>query len=293
VRTSGPWNVYAVADSELVVPLAVQPVVVAQRDGDPRERNLELGMSWFQHQDEWSALPADDGPADWQRIEVAPDLAQRQDDRVDIVTPVDAIDPKPLPAVTVSEVDLGDQDLSFHVDQVGVPVLVRMSYFPNWQVEGAEGPYRVAPNLMVVVPTSNDVHLSFERSGLDVFAYVLTFLGIGALVFWRWRGDAVFAADRPRSAWAATGGWLGRDDDDLDLDFDDGVDPDRGGHVVRTSPTASTAASTDHAYARWRPGNADPTTPMSEPDLEVELSQPATPPPVQPPQVAGDDPDRL
>jgi len=32
---------------------------------------------------------------------------------------------------------------------------------------------------------------------------------------------------------------------------------------------------------------------MSEPDLEVELSQPATPPPVQPPQVAGDDPDRL
>ncbi len=293
VRTSGPWNVYAVADSELVVPLAVQPVVVAPRDGDPRERNLELGMSWFQHQDEWSALPADDGPADWQRIEVAPDLAQRQDDRVDIVTPVDAIDPKPLPAVTVSEVDLGDQDLSFHVDQVGVPVLVRMSYFPNWQVEGAEGPYRVAPNLMVVVPTSNDVHLSFERSGLDVFAYVLTFLGIGALVFWRWRGDAVFAADRPRSAWAATGGWLGRDDDDLDLDFDDGVDPDRGGHVARTSPTASPTASTDHAYARWRPGNADPTTPMSEPDLEVELSQPATPPPVQPPQVAGDDPDRL
>ena len=28
VRESGPWNVYAVADSDLVVPLAVQPVVV-------------------------------------------------------------------------------------------------------------------------------------------------------------------------------------------------------------------------------------------------------------------------
>src|SRR5690606_38415271 len=53
VRESGPWNVYRVADSDLVVPLAVQPVVVNERDGDPRERNLELGMSWFQHRDEW------------------------------------------------------------------------------------------------------------------------------------------------------------------------------------------------------------------------------------------------
>ncbi|MFN8022698.1 MAG: 6-pyruvoyl-tetrahydropterin synthase-related protein [Acidimicrobiales bacterium] len=287
VRTSGPWNIYSVANSDLVVPLSVQPVVVAKRDGDPRERNLELGMSWFQHQDEWSALPADDGPADWQRIEVAPDLAQRQDDRVDIVKPVDAIDPVPLPAVTVSDVDLGDQDLSFHVDQVGVPVLVRISYFPNWKVEGAEGPYRVAPNLMVVVPTSNDVHLSFERSGLDILAYVLTFLGIGLSVFWRVRGDVVFAADRPRSAWKVTGGWFGRDDDDLDLDLDDDLPGDG-----RTPATTSTT-STDHAYARWRPGNADPTVPLSEPDLEVELSQPVQPPPAQPPQVAGDDPDRL
>ncbi len=32
------------------------------------------------------------------------------------------------------------------------PSLVRTSYFPNWDASGAEGPYRVAPNLMVVVP---------------------------------------------------------------------------------------------------------------------------------------------
>ena len=61
------------ADSDLVVPLTVQPVVVNHRGGDQRERNLELGTSWFQHQDEWAAMPADDGPADWQRIDVAVD----------------------------------------------------------------------------------------------------------------------------------------------------------------------------------------------------------------------------
>lgn len=66
--------------------------------------------------------------------------ACRQDDRVDIVLPTtgDAFSVE-LPAVTVSDVVLGDQDLRFSVDQIGVPVLVRMSYFPNWEVSGAEG----------------------------------------------------------------------------------------------------------------------------------------------------------
>ena len=37
----------------------------------------------------------------------------------------------------------------------GSPVLVKVSYFPNWEASGAEGPYRVTPNLMVVVPTEH------------------------------------------------------------------------------------------------------------------------------------------
>jgi len=38
---------------------------------------------------------------------------------------------------------------------------------------------------MVVVPTSNNVTLSFGWSFLDVFAYVLTIVGIIVLVRWR------------------------------------------------------------------------------------------------------------
>ena len=199
---SGPWEIYQVADSEVVVPLDVQPVVVEGRSGDQRERHLELGTSWLQHGDEWAAIPADDGPDTWQRIEVEPDLARREENRVDIVVPSDEIDPVTLPAVEVSDVEMGQQDLSFTVDQVGVPVLVKVSYFPNWTVEGAEGPYRVAPNMMVVVPTETEVRLSFERSTSDVFFYVLTLLGIGMLIFLRIRGDADLepAAAAPPSA---------------------------------------------------------------------------------------------
>jgi hypothetical protein len=204
VASVGPWNIYQVADSDLVVPLAVQPVVVHKRSGDQRERNLELGMSWFQHRDEWAAIPADDGPAEWQRIDVAVDPSR--DDglppgasgrKIDIVQPVEPIEPKELSAVEVSNVQLGDQDLRFTVDQVGVPVLVKMSYFPNWHASGARGPFRIAPNLMVVVPTSTNVHLTYERSRLDYFAYLLTFLGIAMLIVLRFRGDVTHANSHP------------------------------------------------------------------------------------------------
>ena len=112
------------------------------------------------------------GPTEWQRIDVEVD-ATRSDGlapgasgrKIDIVRPREPIEPKTLAAVTVSNVQLGDQDLRFTVDQIGVPVLVKISYFPNWHVSGAEGPYRIAPNLMVVVPTSTDVHLHVRAIG--------------------------------------------------------------------------------------------------------------------------------
>ena len=48
---------------------------------------------------------------------------------------------------------VGLQSISFHVSRIGVPVLVKISYFPRWHATGATGPYRVSPNLMVVIPT--------------------------------------------------------------------------------------------------------------------------------------------
>ena len=66
----------------------------------------------------------------------------------------------------------------FDVDHIGTPVLVKASYFPNWAVDGAQGPYRVTPNLMVVVPTANHVHLHYENTNVEYAAYLLTLLGI-------------------------------------------------------------------------------------------------------------------
>jgi uncharacterized membrane protein len=87
------------------------------------------------------------------------------------------------PDVEVSDVEIGTDTVSFRVDQVGVPVLVKVSYFPNWTVDGAEGPYRVTPNFMVVVPTENEVTLSFGRSSVEWVGLLATLIGL-ALVGW-------------------------------------------------------------------------------------------------------------
>ena len=103
-----------------------------------------------------------------------------------------------MPGTGVSGLEVGTDHIAFDVDTPGSPVLVKASYFPNWRVEGADGPYRVAPNLMVVVPTDEHVELTYGREPVEWIAYALTAVGIGL-------------ADRPRPCCPPV---RGRKDDD-------------------------------------------------------------------------------
>jgi hypothetical protein len=193
VARSGPWVVYRVANSDVVTPLATQPVVANISSSNPRERWLEIGTSWFQHPETWTTPIADDGPSEWQRIDVAIEESKREGEpnsnnrRVDVVKPATALTPVPLEPVVVSNVSIGEESVRFSVDKIGVPVLVRVSYFPNWKVDGATGPYRVAPNMMVVIPTSTDVNMHYGWNMLDYVAYLLSFAGIAWIVVTRRR----------------------------------------------------------------------------------------------------------
>jgi hypothetical protein len=210
VGLSGTWEIYEVQGSNIVEPLTVAPVVVDQAEddwykpGDDRERNLELGTSWFQNREAWPAIPVDEGPEEWQRVTASIVEDQRiepfddQLRKVDYVAPDGGFTPMPLPAVTVSDVEIRQQSIDFSVDEVGVPVVVKVSYFPNWKVEGAEGPYRAGANHMIVIPTSTDVTLTYDsRSALDWFFYLLTAIGIGLCFVWRRRGDVRYGETRP------------------------------------------------------------------------------------------------
>jgi hypothetical protein len=67
-----------------------------------------------------------------------------------------------------------------------------VSYFPNWTVDGADGVYRVAPSLMLVVPTQSEVTLQFENRwvenlGMALTAVTVLGLGVYGVVSWRRR----------------------------------------------------------------------------------------------------------
>jgi hypothetical protein len=64
--------------------------------------------------------------------------------------------------------------------------VVKASYFPNWRASGADGPYRLAPNLMVVVPREREVTLTYGLTAVDWLGRLLTLLGIAGLVALGW-----------------------------------------------------------------------------------------------------------
>jgi hypothetical protein len=197
VAGNGPWKVYEVADSEVVAPLDNEPAVLTNVD-DTQDQWLGTAVDWFLDPTRSDVLLANDGPDDWQRVEVnrTPVESTRGSDgseiRPRVGTDVDLpeVEADALPPVEVSDIRTADNRISFDVDRPGVPVLVKASYFPNWEASGAEGPYRVAPNLMVVVPTGNHVEIHYGRTGIEWGSYALTALGIIGLI-WLVRAEPV------------------------------------------------------------------------------------------------------
>jgi hypothetical protein len=165
IQTTTTWNIYVVRNSALVTPLHNDPVVLSGVKPGPASW-LDPSLSWYDDPSRWDVELAQSGPSSWPR------------------TPLSDIRPtvKHVGTTTVTDVSQTDSSVSFHVSRTGTPVLVKVSYFPNWQASGADGPWRVTPNLMVVVPTSHDVTLTYGRSAVDYLGFTATFLGILGLV---------------------------------------------------------------------------------------------------------------
>lgn len=173
IARSNNWIVYQVANSELVAALEYQPVVLSDVH-DANHEWLPVVAPWFQDRSSWDVLLASSGPKQWQRVSGTDSKTGEPLEHIGAA----AI---PLPSVTVTNIQSGNDWVSFDVSQAGVPVLVKTSYFPNWNASGADGPWRVSPNLMVVTPTNTHVELRYGRSGIEIAGWTLTILGLVGL----------------------------------------------------------------------------------------------------------------
>jgi hypothetical protein len=238
VASSGPWVVFQVADSELVTPLVNEPAVVNGASAGGKTWLADT-VDWYMSSAQFDVPLAADGPAEWQRIQ-----------------PGELPQPRPVGTTEVSNTKSGTDTISFDVSEVGVPVVVKSSYFPNWQVSGAKGPYRISPNLMVVIPTSNHVSLHYGYTPVEYFAYGLTLLGLAGL-FWLWRSRPVDIPEPP-PVWRQADEW---DADDSDDPRDVGWWTDPNDHWEPYDPDADAhdAADADGADADGTgPHGADP-----------------------------------
>jgi hypothetical protein len=165
VDRSGPFTIFEVEDSELVDVAAFEPSVY---DPAPDAEGFdEAALEWYGSIGTLDRWLVSDGPDDWPRIA-----------DVGSVGAAAALDS----AGAVSNIEIGDDWLTFDTEAVGVPHLVKMSYFPNWAAEGADGPYRAAPSLMVVVPTQEHVELRFGRSWIEFVGFGATLAAIAGLL---------------------------------------------------------------------------------------------------------------
>jgi hypothetical protein len=224
------WRVYEVADAELVEPLDAQPVVL-EDVAKGGEEWLDVAVDWYMDPAAQGVFLAADGPSSWARMPAGGEPEEQ-----------------PLAPVMVSDIEAGTDSISFRVDRPGTPVLVKTSYFPNWTASGADGPWRVAPNLMVVLPTANEVDLSYGTTPVDVSGWALSLLGMAGLAMLVVKGPVELPGRRRRVTTDDTTPALVLDDlddfDDLD-NFDDpdgDEDSDRRGEPEKPVPVEASSA---------------------------------------------------
>lgn len=162
------WRVYLIHSSPVVEGVSYEPNVVAGLES--RVSWLDANQSWWLSPSQWPTLLADSGPSSWPHVNSPSHLRRVR-----------------VAHVRVTDVVQHDTSLSFHVDRVGVPVEVKVSYFPRWHVTGGQGPYRVSPNMMVVIPTSHDVSLNYGSSPQVTGGNVITDIAVIALLVALWR----------------------------------------------------------------------------------------------------------
>jgi hypothetical protein len=74
-----------------------------------------------------------------------------------------------------------NEKIFFTTTGIGQPHLIKVSYFPNWKVIGAEGPYLVSPSFMLVIPTQSNVTIYYGKTLANKLGLTLTYAGWGII----------------------------------------------------------------------------------------------------------------
>lgn len=66
--------------------------------------------------------------------------------------------------------------INIKTSEIGRPLLVKVSYHPNWHCTGALGPFLASPSFMMIIPTDTDIKMVFKRGTADKAGIIVTVL---------------------------------------------------------------------------------------------------------------------
>ena len=151
--TSGDYNVFRISGTTgYAEVMKNQPVKIDIAQTAWRD----MAVSWYENMDDLET------PIIWDNGDDAlKDLAT--------ITVDQAAIPPQVPINTEGRVvseTLENERFTFDVtaEAVGKPVWIKISYFPNWHVSGANGPYLASPSFMMVIPTQTHVVMTYGRT---------------------------------------------------------------------------------------------------------------------------------
>ncbi len=75
-----------------------------------------------------------------------------------------------------------NEEIRFTTNLLHRPHLIKISYHPNWKVEGADKIYLASPSFMLVYPTQKNVRLYFGKTIFNYAGEALSFLGLTILL---------------------------------------------------------------------------------------------------------------
>jgi len=203
----GDYHVFRIAGTTgYVEVMKNQPVRVAVEQSEWRD----MANQWYLREDSL------DTPIVWDNGEEA--LQQFPE-----VSAQEAVAPPKTPLVTEGRViseTFSNEKLEFETTAIGQPHWIKISYFPNWHVEGAEGPFLASPSFMMVIPTQSHVTLYYGRTAANTIGQVLEVLGwLIILGLAAWRTVLWFRRRRLRGAVVGSGAVLAARPDEAVRDY--------------------------------------------------------------------------
>lgn len=161
---AGPYDVYALetGSGKYVEPVRYKPVLVTK--GDWRR----LFYKWFRLGDLAVPLVFTDRveEKDILRFHVmeAPDIRH--------------LPREPVPGGGMLKETVSEEEIVIEGASPGKPLLIKVSYHPNWKVDGADRVYLVSPAFMLIYPESSKVRLYYGRTWPDYAGAAMTGLAI-------------------------------------------------------------------------------------------------------------------